>query len=346
MHSRWKLKIKRWHDRESRKPQKCHVTLNRYFNIPSSIKVETIGNHKQVTFTPPNVFSLVKNPHDTIDFINNFIDELHHKQNNKHFHIDSKDVNYVTVDALIYLLALINNSYLNKAMHYSFSGSFPSDDSARKVYEESGFTKYVRAPFSIQPGETDRICIEIGHGNKAAIAKRICDFVCAKLGLTKRKSTQPLYKALIELLSNVYYHAYSLEEPLQKRWYIYAEHIDNYVRFVFVDTGNGIVKTVRKKLREKFKLLLGVSLNDGKVLSSVFDGEFRTQTKLLYRGNGLSTVYDQVYNGPFKNFQVISGKGICKINNLNGITSENIGVDLIGTLYTFDYCGGFGNDKD
>lgn len=120
---------------------------------------------------------------------------------------------------------------------------------------------------------------------------------------------------------------------------MYAEHIGKCVRFVFVDTGAGIARTVRRNFGEIIRGLFG-TVKDGDLLMSTFKGDFRTSTQQPNRGNGLQTVKMKVQKGPFTKFDVISGHGKCSIDasdcNQDSLMSVNYEETIYGTLYTFE----------
>lgn len=121
---------------------------------------------------------------------------------------------------------------------------------------------------------------------------------------------------------------------------MYAEVMDKCVRFVFVDTGMGIARTVRKKVTEKLAAAIGKNPKDGALLESAFKGEFRTQTGDEYRGNGLLRVKEKMNDPLFIKFDVISGRGRCTLKDRT--TEEGVLVKsdykstIYGTVYTFD----------
>lgn len=337
--SRWNKKLKRWHDRHSKKlarykkKKSCSYIPKGY--KPPRVSFKTTPSMQVIV---PEDFSLVNNTEETMRFFVAFSKEIEQAQRYTQFFIDSSQVRTVTVDALIYLLAILeNNQKITIKKQYTYYGNFPNHDEAKKVYQESGFTKYVRAKNKILPTNTEKKRIIRGGQNDPNVAAQFCRFVIEKLG-KRREETTSLFIILIELMSNVFHHAY--ERNSVKCWYIYAEHIDDYIRFVFVDTGVGIAKTVRKNFKEKVRALFGLNIGDGDLLRSTFSGDFRTQTKEGYRGNGLSTVRERVYTGPFKQFEAISGSGKCLISaddKKHGyMVSYNYDNAIHGTLYTFD----------
>lgn len=348
--NQWNIKLKAWRDRHSKvKENRTEKSVSNQFT-----RITYENGRRKETICAPKIFSFVDNPEETMEFIEAFVRVVENNKPRTSIHVDSRFVKHVTVDALIYLLAAIDNSKGFK--HHNYSASFPKDKRAKKIYHESGFVKYFTAydpKNDALPSSTRRMKIERGMKNDPKIAGRICDFVRESLKLTDRQSTGELYKVLIELLSNAYWHAYENDDFLKGRWYIYAEHIDTCVRIVFADTGKGIPETVRKNFFEKAGQALNAVLSidndayDSRLIMSALRGEFRTRTNEGFRGNGLDTVRRQAMTDKFLSFEVISGRGKCSIGKdteypFNGkrIYPQNFRHRMYGTLYTFDVCGG------
>ena len=149
-----------------------------------------------------------------------------------------------------------------------------------KTYEESGFNHYVIANMKALPESTEKMRIISGNNNSPEDAKKLCEFVM-KNQKKNRVEVVPLQKVLIELMSNVYHHAYEKLPFMARKWYLYAEHSDDRIKCIFVDTGRGIAVTARKnyleKVTEKFS-----DKEDARIIKSVFLTEIfeRRQMKL------------------------------------------------------------------
>ncbi len=356
--NRWNLKCKLWRDRHSRIPY-THRKAKRSHRNSFQTFYENGG--KRVVILVPKVFSFVKNPEGTMKFIEQFKKIVDESENRTHIHVNSRSVKVVTVDALIYLLAAIDNS--KEFKQHLYSGSFPKNKKSRRIYTDSGFTKYVQT-YAAQnnqiPQSTHKMKIKRGMKNDSVVIKDICDFVRESLGFKSIRSTSGLYTMLVELLSNSVLHAYESESFLKGKWYIYAEHIKDYVRLVFADTGRGIPETVRKSFSEKVTSIasrifpIKNNLYDGHLIKSALQGEFRTSTKERHRGNGLDTVRRIATSDRIRGFEVISGHGKCSIiENISVSSTKEIHVEgyaheMYGTLYVFEVYGGtrYGENKD
>ena len=286
--------------------------------------------------TAPSNFSLINNTMETISFFNELISEIRKKNFRKTFFIDSANVENVTVDALIYLIAIMQNIQINYDMKYTFKGNLPKKDAAAFIYKNSGFMSYVSSNIKKLPPSTDNMRIVSGNNNNPIIAKEFCQFIMAKLN-KKQRDTLFVQKVLIELMSNVYHHAYNTDSIMINRWYLYAEYLDNRVRCVFLDTGAGIAKTVRKNHMEKILRFLGTNASDADLILSTLQGvDLRTQTGEFYRGNGLSGVRTFVETPLFENFSVFSGKGHCFLDKNKKWIKRNNDDKIYGTIYMFD----------
>lgn len=345
MKSRWNKKRKKWLDNNARRLAEKSSPIHSYVideNRDNSDEMlfNKAYTHPRVTKRVPTIFSLTVNPEETICFINDLIDEIRNRQMNKTIKLDFIYTTLVTVDALIYIIAIMQNEKINKEMKYRFEGNLPNNANAARVIIESGFMDYVKSPLNTIPVNRNKKKIMSGKTDESEKSAQFCIFVFQHFN-KDRKYTIPLQRVLIELMSNVAHHAYDkdLGADIANNWYMYAEYLDNRVRFVFVDTGVGIITTVRKKIAEKIFSFLGITSIDGEVLKSVFSGDFfRSETGVKHRGNGLKTVFEDVVSGPFEHFCVVTGKAICRIDSKTSeIQYETYSNSLHGTLFSFDY---------
>lgn len=340
------MKRKKWkkilRDRRSRKYNKKrkrksvnHSYKNKYIeekNVGSSLYTKITSKE----YEAPTTFSLIENTDETIGYFNEIHNDILRKIHGASFLIDSSKVEYVTVDALIYLIAIIENLKLIKTEGYKFKGNFPINEKAKKVFIESGFIEYVSSRARRLPNKS-RMKILSGTKNLPTISKMFCDFIVNELNWD-RKRVIFVQKILVELMSNAYYHAYNenKNEEMFPKWYIYAEHIDNKIRIIFADTGKGITGTVRRKFTERV-----FGMNDEELLSSAFepDNFIRTETKQKHRGNGLPGIKDVIKDSPITAFWVFSGKGAICIDSNNNLTKSHFQNKIRGTIISFEFKG-------
>lgn len=339
-----KVLRKRWNDKRSTRIGKKKQMPKRghFHNGSSGIGLESIANTKyyenKTIKTVPENFSFLTNPEETIDFFAGIIEEIQKRKFREEFFFDSSNVKNVSVDALIYLIAIMQNIKVNREMQYTFKGNLPECEDAKKIYRESGFMDYVKSKAKRLPNNTEKMKIISGEKNESVNAGDMCKFVMEKLNKGK-KDIQALQKTFIELMSNVVLHAYKDDGLMFPQWYMYAEHFENKVRFIFVDTGLGIPKTVRKNFWEKVRIIFKADPKDGDLIYSAFRGDFRTETSEDHRGNGLPGLLEFIMTDKFSDFYVLSGGGNCILKNdtigkrLTKCTYQN---KIYGTIYIFD----------
>lgn len=303
---------------------------------------------KQITFLPkidmeecvreaPEEFSFITNLEETVKYFSVTINELKHGGFKKHFMLDSSKVTFVTTDVIMYLIALMKNVRANKMKQYTFIGNYPKNMAAKKIYEESGIHNFVKSKSKRLPPNTEKVQIISGNNNSTEDARKMCEFVMQKLSVD-RIYTQQLYSLLLEMMSNVYFHAYTNDELMKPVWYMYAEYTNNCVRFIFVDTGMSIARTVRRNsIYEKVVKKLNID-NDSKLIKSAFDGAFRTSTDMPNRGRGLPSFKEFAKSDKCKDFRVISGSGFCKMSDdKQYFEKTELNNKIYGTIYIFTF---------
>ena len=176
-------------------------------------------------FKAPSVFSIVENPIETIHFFNRIISLMTKKNTtSKELFINIEDVTTLRTDALMYLLAIMNNHDRKYDKSVRFSGNEPIDRAVRKKFKESGFYNYVQPRGNARLNKsTDKIQIVFGAKCDTEIAKRVSDFVCRIADVPTRKCSF-LYNTMIELMSNTHKHAYRENSMLMPIWYCFVEH--------------------------------------------------------------------------------------------------------------------------
>lgn len=324
-----------WLDRRSRKllTKKRYKFKKRYSSFSkspiqfNSSENDFIGEYRAVA---PSVFSFINNIEETALMFGDLIEAMKSSPYKKRFFFDSSDVENITTDVLVYIIAVIRNMKCNKTKQYTFAGNLPIDMEARKIFEESGLYKYVQTKSGILPSNSEKMQIITGKKTDSLLASQICKFVMEKFNVDKIH-IQFLYVTIIELMSNVVHHAYNdKEEIMYPCWYLYAEYNRGKIRFVFVDTGLGIATTVRKRILENFVT------NDADLIESAFAGEFRTETKQPNRGLGLPKLKDFATDKKFSDFYVISGNGGYKYKDSGCFEKINLNNKVYGTIYVFE----------
>lgn len=318
--------------RKVRKEKKKYLNEQRKPKFAENV----IYNKKkqEYKFIAPQKFSIMDHPIDTINYFNNILSTIDNKKHNKltvNFILNA--VNYITIDALMYMLAITKNT---KKSHFT-KGSYPIDEKAKSIFVNSGFLNYVKSTKQIiseNPNDNIRIKICNNSDENRNICKTINLLLMKKYNI-ERKELRFLYDMLYEMMINTNEHAYNTKTFLQNNWYLYVELHEEKIKFSFLDTGMGIPYTINKNFFDKLTFL-GIK-TDADLILSALNGQFKTSTKLNHRGKGLPKFTKYNKNNKIMNFKIVSGKGKVTYDN---DTQEYITIPLdkklIGTVYYFE----------
>ena len=287
-------------------------------------KIIEKNGHIKIPFKVPKKFSLVDNADETINFFNTILDYIKNKYNKgNQLFFNMSDVEEVSNDALMYLIAIIKNAKIK----FDSSGNLPQNKECKSLVLESGFLDYMNTLQNIElTTTTNKLKIRMGNTIDINVAKSICDFFIENCGISKN-NCKFMYDIIIELMTNTIQHAYT-NSMLIGYWYVFLEIKDNIVRVVFLDTGSGIPETLRKKWFEKIKILN--LKNDTELIQSALNGEFRSRTLQKYRGKGLPKIYQYYKSNKIDKLKLISRYGIVNENN------KILQSKLQGTLFIWD----------
>lgn len=251
----------------------------------------------------------------------------------KSLYIDISKIKVLTIDALMYLLAMINNLKRNFQSNYTFSGNMPNDPNIKDLLIKSGFFQYVRyTGKGFLERNADNVQIVSGENVATAVAKKISDFVCTKAEIDKRECAF-LYNMMIELMSNAHNHAYNQQRSvIYPQWYCFADYntTTNVVSFTFMDTGEGIPTTVKKKFTERLDFLK--LKGDNTYVVSALKGEFRTETQKSYRGKGLPKIREFCRKSKIQNMRIITNQADVTVHG-ETFEAKDLSVSLMGTLF-------------
>lgn len=297
-----------------------------------SQKAKRINRNANPTYVKaPEVFSLLRNTEEMLKFF----DKLHgHALRKEAVKLDLSWVNTITYDAILYTLSVIE--YFDAKYHpFVIVGNQPTDPACAKVFNESGFYKFVKTRVLTQPN-IDVLSIEAGEINDGEIAAKVKKFAEDHLKASENQSlkAQNLYETLIECMGNTVSHAYSFNDKrLKSKWWIicYFDQTDQKVHFTFLDNGLGIPSTVRRKWTE----LLSPDSSDGKVIISALKGDFRrTETNQPHRGLGLPEIYNNQNEKQIEDLIIISNRAFVDVGAVESTSLEN---KFHGTLLSWSF---------
>src|SRR5690606_19039859 len=153
----------------------------RIANASKSKFVPTKKNRKQ--FDVPQNFSIVNNAKEVVTFFNRIEEYILDKKHKTHIFLNMRDVKHITVDALLYLLAIIKNIKSDGNI-YSFGGNVPDDYKAKQIVQTSGFLSLMQHKNIETIVNNETITIRTGNQDDAVLVGEICDFIVKNSNLT------------------------------------------------------------------------------------------------------------------------------------------------------------------
>jgi len=249
----------------------------------------------------PEHFSITENPEGTLAFFDQVLKYLHAEYS---VNLLLEPVRRITPDAILYLLSVLD---MNKAKHgVRIKGSAPKDDFCKHIFLESGFYGHVISNY--RPKHDGKDILEVRSHERVIgeIAHDVVKFANEKLKnsipvLVRRK----VYTTILECMGNTREHAYTGREGYHPKWWLMAIHDDRTgsVSFAILDNGQGIPKTVKKKIFER------LFTSDHKLIVSALRGEFRTRTNEEWRGKGLPRILKTLEDRVISKLAIVSNHG-------------------------------------
>jgi len=337
-----KLRPKRklWLDRHSRQrayKRDKHIlaasaySSNRIFRQSEKIRdrLDYLSKKRKYTLiVAPEIFSLYKNPDGVLLFYENVTTNV--MLGNPVF-FDMSRIQTLTIDAIMYFLAVLRDLKESHVIS-AFRGNFPLNKECKELLKKSGFLRDVDSNVRVNwDSDADNIKIIKGSISNPEVAKNICKFAIQKLP-SNRLYTKELYDVIMELMTNTRHWAYKEKGEHVRNWYLFAKYIekDKCVRFTFLDTGQGIPQTIKKKNIESLADAVGLS-SHSKYIESALKGEFRSRTGEKHRGEGLPRICSYEQEGYIKDLTVISEKGYYSISR-----NDDIDRKLKGSLFYWE----------
>jgi hypothetical protein len=345
-----KLKNKVWRDRHARiKGQKevcrrrrygydqSHIGKPHYLGVLQSTKgkrklAHNVARGKRRIMIAPTNFSLYQNPGETLEYIESVKSVV---MNNMPVKIEMKSIEVLSIDTIMYFLAVLKRLRFY-GVSYSCGGDLPDNEKCKYLLRASGFLSHVntRNPNADLTHESDVVRIISGKYSEPKTVKKLCDFVISKLNFT-RIGTMDLYIMIMELMSNTRDHAYINinKYHMLTDWYVFVYCLEDKkaIRFIFLDTGDGIPATIRKKLLEPTKTFLGLNSHTDYIESALEGIDLRSRSGESYRGNGLPTINSFHQQGYIKDLTIISNRGYFGEDRQDDLDSG-----LEGTLFYWE----------
>lgn len=330
---------KKYHDAHCRKElaRKSKHKRGKSNSVSIATYVESSPAYSSKThiLKAPKTLSICGDTNVALNYFAEVIDTIKKCGLRDTLYFDLSEVEEITADAIMYLIALINNMRRIRLLSIMCAGNVPKASAPKRVIELCGFFKYVSSRTYKRP-ESSNQYMKISSGNNAngKLASSFCDFV-QKANNSTLAATKRLYPMIVELMTNTHQHAYKTEAEaiMMSNWYIFAQEMEDKIHFVFLDTGIGIPKTVAKNFWDRIRVL--ALTGEAMYLKSALEGAFRSETRKEYRGKGLPEIYSIARSHFIENLSIVSGKASCTVNG-DLINASTLGKNFEGTLFSWD----------
>lgn len=301
--------------------------------------IKSLKEKSLLKISVPDIFSLIKNPVETINFINLLEDRY---LNKKEVFVNMKNVEFMDYSAVTMLLSVV---YSFKQRNIKFNGNFPDRLEYRKMLVDSGFFDCLKTKINND--------LEYVIGKKNQIFTRANKEVNSELGLPvmietsetvfgEKRTLKGLQRVLLELMHNTNNHA-DLNKKGEKHWWLSVNHDkeNKKVSFIFLDYGIGIFESLRNKPEEgkweKLRNYISKMINkddNSNILKLLLEGEIHmTVTGKHYRGKGLPGIREALIRNDVSNLNIVSNNVYSNVTENEYIILDN---EFSGTFVSWE----------
>ncbi|TXJ12785.1 ATP-binding protein [Brachyspira aalborgi] len=285
----------------------------------------------------PENFSIINNTEETVLYFYKIIQYIktHSGSRFNALFFNVAHIKKMSIDAIMYLLAIIYNFNNLKTSILRIKGNGPRDKDIKRKMVSSGFFNMIKYKTSnIISNDNNTQEILYGELVDGIAASRVIKLAENYFGL--KKCFKFLYNIIIELMTNTKSHAYGNSHFTINSWYLYAECIDDKMYITFIDTGLGIPDTILKKVLENLKDKYTKINRDAQYMLSALKGDFRTRTREKNRNKGLPEIFNYYKDNKIENLKIVSCYGkIDTHRQCYDINEYAIGINsyLYGTVF-------------
>lgn len=283
-----------------------------------------IGGKIVMLETLPQVFS-INNLEECIRFINKVTKDVSSDKSIQRIFFDLSKITQIDYLGICFILSLSNKMV---GSFVSTKGNYPNDDASRQFIMNSGFCELVSTNVrNISKNMSGNILYTIG-GNSVynkKIGVSIKETVFRLTG--KREHYAPVYENMLEICANSVEHGNDLVRD--KNWLVSISFTDNDALFILMDTGDGILRTLKRKTRELFEDLLSFK-SSGEVLNGVFNKKYQSASGEINRHKGLPNVLESLRYGYIDDLVVMTNK---VFYNFSDNTYTKLNNEFRGTAF-------------
>lgn len=280
----------------------------------SRLKEYTINSDifRKIHIKVPERLNFVSSNFETTQFFSNILTNVKTmNRSSEKMIVDLLEVTEFNSEVIVYFISIIDLLSINNV---NFAGNLPRLPELSTELGRYGIQNHAKVRKRLDL-DLDRLCVFPGSKVDVKVAGRISDFVEKAYNLNPNKC-KILYSTLIELMDNTNSHAYNKVETdllFPENWYICVRNFDDHVAISFLDIGEGIPRTIKRRGLEHLS-----SKHSDLIESTLKDDFSRTKTGLAYRGYGLTETYKNYsVEKQFDELEIISGKGYCRFDDID-----------------------------
>lgn len=251
-------------------------------------------------FAPTNF--TIQNLENVLVFLQNTERQCKNSNSKVVLKVNLNDIVEIDSYAICFLLSMLNRmSHKN----ISYWGTYPDHQEAKDYIIESGFLNLVKS--NIKRPSNNRFVnriFMIGKENVDShrIGKAVRDSMAFITG--REECYPPVYENILEICANSVEHGNVNTQD--KNWLVSISFEEGKVHYILVDTGVGILATLKKKFSQKVKD--ATIRADTQILCSAFRKEYQSATGEINRHKGLPIIYESFTEGYVSDLIVVTNK--------------------------------------
>jgi len=279
------------------------------------------------TVRAPTAFSLLEDPHESIEFCNAVRHVL--RRTNGRVRIELDAIERFTIEAVVALRCIMESHEVRASQ---VSGNLPSDPQVAADLKATGFFHgFSHPPAGLVPPR-GLIRTESKDLVFSDLAAELVDFACANTSV-ERSIARSCWKSMIELMTNTHNHSsYSMGTPGSKapwRWAASVYCRNGTASFAFVDIGEGVLGTAPH--RNQFQRFYA-NIPKGRMgmLSELFQGLLGSVTRDPGRGKGLPGLRRDARDGLLPGLRILTSDIYGEVRTLH---FRNTGLRFKGSVF-------------
>ncbi|SDT01719.1 hypothetical protein SAMN05216598_3634 [Pseudomonas asplenii] len=216
--------------------------------------------------------------------------------------IDFKKTEVVHSCGTLLLVAEIDRMVRSVGAHV-ISCTYPENENVEKVFQQIGLLRLLGKDHRLEITEADHDVYHWRYASGIDVSPLQADPILKGIKAQIPKSYRRVVVGVEEAMDNSVHHAYielrgdrlsgKDEEADARRWWLFAEVLDDWLHVNFCDLGIGIPRSLPKSWTEEagdiVTLALSSAKKDVRMIKRAFEVG-RTRTELMHRGKGLKNI--------------------------------------------------------